>query len=118
MWQAFVSHPETTIRNVKDGNGNESNRKEITEIKFKDQETFYLPSNFAEVFTKLQKVSVVQSTIINVKIRDMKLLRSVNLSNNQLRVITASDFLGLNQLEELDLSNNRIVEVAGICGTK
>jgi len=113
--EAFISHPKTAIRNVKNENGKELNGKEIMEITFKDQETFYLPSNFAEIFTKLQKLSAIQSrlmTIANVKIRDMKFLRSVDLSNNQLRVVTASDFAGLNQLQNLDLSNNRIIEVA------
>jgi len=111
----FISHPKTAIRNVKDKNGKIMKGKLATEITFKEQETFYLPLNFAEVFTKLQKLSVIQSrlmTIANVKIRDMKFLKSVDLSNNQLRVVTASDFAGLNQLENLDLSNNRIVEVA------
>jgi len=110
----FVASDDVIISQAVDGKGKKVEAAEIKEIVIADQETFFLPTNFNQLFPKLEKLSVTNSRLLaidNLKFGELKALKELNLRSNQLRFITAIDFKSLGQLTELDLSFNRIADI-------
>jgi len=110
----FVASDDVSISQVVDGKGNKVEATEIKEIVIDDQETFFLPTNFNQLFPKVEKLSVTNSRLLaidNLKLGELKALKELNLRSNQLRFTTATDFESLGQLTELDLSFNRIADI-------
>jgi len=110
----LVANSESSIRQVVDDEESNLEIEDVKEISIENQKSFFLPTNLDQLFPKLEKLSIIASRLIaidNVKLSNLKNLKKLFLSKNEIKFISATDFAGLKNLQGLDLSFNNIADI-------
>lgn len=111
IWSNFKIVSKNTRISIPTLNTLNDADESIRQISINHQQTFYLPTNFGELFPRLEELSVTFSGLYEVDdtvFENMENLKLLNLTGNMLQEILVPTFDGLKDLEKLDLSLNNI----------
>lgn len=110
-----VLQPNFRVVSVRSSDKTPMKLETIEELSISKQQVLFLPLNLSDFFPNLSKLSIVDSELMmsidEKAFRGFDRLTELNLSNNKLVEIRAESFLELSALTKLDLSHNRIETV-------
>lgn len=109
-----IRYNNMKVQRVTGAGGQSISLGSITEIKIVEQQTLFLPSNLAEHFKNLSKLTVTLSGLFTIRsnvIKGLTKLEILDLSHNKIHEIPAFAFENLGNLLELDVSFNYVESI-------